>query len=115
MRTPIILLLAVLSLAACKPKLPAYEPPSAEAIANTKALAVMEAEERLRADEHDGKLSDSQGVSYVRVREMKPRGDGTFDAELWQRAGHVGEHHPFYLRLLTPRNTPPMFTTIHSP
>lgn len=55
-------------------------------------------------------LKDNQGREFVRVREMKPRGDGTSDAELWQLKGKVGAEHPTFLKLLTPEGTPPLFT-----
>lgn len=57
-------------------------------------------------------LADSQGRQFIRVREAT---EGTAEkpgsAELWQRVGATGPAHPFYLRLLTPKDTPPMFTT----
>ena len=54
--------------------------------------------------------TDSQGRKFVRVREMKARGDGTSDAELWQLAGKTGTNQPYYLKLMTPAGTDPMFT-----
>lgn len=56
---------------------------------------------------------DAAGVAFVKVREASPHQDGeVFDAELWQRADAVGPAQPFYLRLLTPAGSPPMFTRL---